>query len=53
MGFHVTDRRWCLRCEKVYLATIMTVREGGSQEPYTLDTPCPDCGTDGQIVVKP
>jgi RNase P subunit RPR2 len=45
-----TDRRWCPKCEKVYEATIVTERTGGEMSSRTV-SPCPDCGTDGQLLV--
>lgn len=42
------DERYCPKCEKVYLATIVTEREGGELAAVHV-SPCPDCGTDGQL----
>jgi hypothetical protein len=49
MPFLPTAERWCPACEKSFLATIYTERQGKETGPMTV-TPCPDCGTTGQLL---
>ena len=44
--FHLTEDRWCPKCEKPFLATVVIETEGG--ERITDETCCPDCGTKGE-----
>jgi hypothetical protein len=43
-----TTRRWCPKCEKEYVATVYSERQGGEMSLAPV-SPCPDCHTDGKL----
>jgi endogenous inhibitor of DNA gyrase (YacG/DUF329 family) len=46
----LTVTRWCPRCEKLFEATKIIQRVG--REATASETPCPTCGTPGQLLLQ-
>jgi ribosomal protein S27AE len=45
MSFQLAEERWCPKCAKLFLATVIVERRG--KDEVRTETPCPDCGADG------
>jgi hypothetical protein len=43
-------RRWCPKCEKEYVATVYSERQGGEMSLAPVSA-CPDCHTDGKLLL--
>jgi hypothetical protein len=48
----ITVERWCPKCRKLFTSTRIVEREGGGDSVLVHESLCPDCGTQGEMLLQ-